>query len=315
MQRELIVIAGPNAGRSFPLEDGQRMVIGRGQASNTQINDPRMSRVHCPVRVDGPKTVLLDAGSSSGTFVAGEKIASRELEPGDVFQVGDTQIRYQLDRPQEAPTLTGDTAFGRPKPKPTVMPLKDLVGQTLHNYRLDKIISSSNSGMVFRAYDTERKRVAAVKVLTPDPGHSEEQRERFVRAMKTMLPIRHPNIVRLYNAGKKGPYCWAAMEFIDSESLTAVIGRIGVEGMLDWREVWTVALHIGRALAEAYERKIIHRNVPPHQHSPAAHGQGMPAGRLDAGQGAGRHALQTSNATRTDNRRRSLHVARTDARQ
>jgi serine/threonine-protein kinase len=33
--------------------------------------------------------------------------------------------------------------------------------------------------------------------------------------------------------------------------------------MLDWREVWTVAVHIGRALAEAYERKIIHRSVTP----------------------------------------------------
>ena len=263
MQRELIVIAGPDTGRSFPLENGQSLVIGRGQASNTQINDPRLSRVHCQVHVDGPKMLLLDAGSSSGTFVAGQKIASRELKPGDVFHVGDTQIRYQLDRPQEATTLTGDTAFGRPKPKPKVLPLKELVGQTLHDYRLNKIISSSNSGMVFRAHDTERKRVAVVKVLTPDRGHSEEQKERFVRAMKTMLPIRHPNIVRLYNAGKKGPYCWAAMEFIDGESITAVISRIGVEGMLDWREVWTVALHIGRALAEAYERKIIHRSVTP----------------------------------------------------
>lgn len=263
MQRELTVIAGPDAGRSFPLQDGGRLVIGRGQASNTQINDPRMSRVHCQVQVDGPKTLLLDAGSSSGTFVAKEKIASRELKPGDVFQVGDTQIRYQLDRPLEATTLTGDTAFGRPKPKPAVLPLKELVGQTLHNYRLDAILSSSTSGMVFKAHDTERDRAAAVKVLTPDIAHSDEQRERFVRAMKTMMPIRQANIVRLYNAGKKGPYCWAAMEFIDGESLTAVIDRIGIEGMLDWKEVWTVAVHIGRALSEAHERKIIHRSVTP----------------------------------------------------
>ena len=263
MQRELIVIAGPDAGRSFSLENGQHLVIGRGQASNTQINDPRMSRVHCQVQIDGPKTLLLDAGSSSGTFVAGEKIASRELKPGDVFQVGETQVRYQLDRPQEATTLTGDTAFGRPKPKPTILPLKELVGQTLHNYRLDAILSSSTSGMVFKAHDTERDRVAAVKVLTPDIAHSDEQRERFVRAMKTMMPIRQTNIVRLYNAGKKGPYCWAAMEFIDGESLTAVIDRIGIEGMLDWKEVWTVAVHIGRALSEAHERKIIHRSVTP----------------------------------------------------
>ncbi|MBC8872546.1 MAG: hypothetical protein H8E44_24190 [Planctomycetes bacterium] len=57
MQRELIVIAGPDAGRSFPLENGQRLVIGRGQASNTQINDPRMSRVDCQVEIDGDSSL------------------------------------------------------------------------------------------------------------------------------------------------------------------------------------------------------------------------------------------------------------------
>ena len=263
MKGQLIVIAGPDSGRSFPLEDGQTLVIGRGQASDTQIQDPRMSRVHCRIQVDGGKLLLIDGGSGAGTLVDGEPTTHCELNPGATFQVGDTQIRYQLDSHHEASTLAGDHAFGRPKPKPTILPLKDLVGQTLHAYRLDKIISSSNSGMVFLSYDTEKDCEVAVKVLTPDPSHSEEQKEQFVRVMKTMLPIRHSNIVRLYNAGKKGPYCWAAMEFIEGESITDMIHRIGVEGMLDWRKVWTVAVHIGRALAEAYERKIIHRSVTP----------------------------------------------------
>jgi serine/threonine protein kinase len=128
---------------------------------------------------------------------------------------------------------------------------------------LDEIITAGRSGMVFKAWDTEGNRPAAVKVLTPNVADSEEQKERFVRAMKTMMPIRHPNIVQLYNAGKKGPYCWAAMEYVEGESLASVIDQIGVQGMLDWRDVWRVAVHIGRALREGYERKIIHRNVTP----------------------------------------------------
>lgn len=263
MQRELIVVAGPDVGRSFPLEDGQRLAIGRGSASDTQLSDPRISRIHCQVSVDGSKTLLLDSGSSSGSYVAGERISQYELKPGDVFLIGDSQIRYQLDRPHDASTIVGDTAFGRPKPKPEIPPLQELVGEELHTYRLDAIVSSSATGMVFKAHDSENDRVAAVKVLAPDIAHSDEHKERFVRAMKTMLPIQHSNLVRLYSAGKTGPYCWAAMEFIDGESLTDVIDRIGIEGMLDWREVWRIATHIGRALAEAYEHKIIHRNVTP----------------------------------------------------
>lgn len=159
--------------------------------------------------------------------------------------------------------MAGLQAFGRPKPPPPITPLDDLVGHSLAHYRLDAIIARGASGVVFKATDTERDRTAAIKVLAPDPAHSEEQKDRFVRAMQTMLPVRHPNLVQLYNAGKTGPYCWAAMEYVDGESMTEVIARIGVEGMLDWREAHRVAVHIGRALEEAYQRKIIHRNVTP----------------------------------------------------
>ena len=119
--------------------------------------------------------------------------------------------------------------------------LKDLVGHSLAQYRLDKIIAAGNSGFLYKATDTEKNRIAAVKVLSPDRTSTDEERERFVRAMKTMLPIKHPNIVPLWNAGKNGPFCWAAMEYIECESMTEVIHRIGIEGMLDWRDVWRVA--------------------------------------------------------------------------
>jgi serine/threonine-protein kinase len=53
------------------------------------------------------------------------------------------------------------------------------------------------------------------------------------------------------------------MEYVDGESLARVIERIGVAGMLDWRDAFRVAVQIGRALDTAYQHKIIHRNVTP----------------------------------------------------
>lgn len=263
MQRQLIVISGPDKGRTFPLADGQTLTIGRGQASNTQINDPRMSRIHCRITIDGGKALLADAGSTGGTRVGQTQVTDHQLKPGDTFRVGDTEIRYTLSGTQDQATLGGDTAFGRPKPKPKGKQLQDLVGETFADYRLDSIITMGNSGMVFKGTDTKRDRPVAIKVLAPDLTNSEEQKERFVRAMKTMLPIKHPNIVPLYNAGKKGPFCWAAMEFIEGESIASVIDRIGIEGMLDWRAAWRVAVHVARALSEAADNSIIHRNVTP----------------------------------------------------
>lgn len=259
---QLVVINGADKGRTFALEDGQTLKVGRGQASDTQINDPRMSRVHCHVQVDGGQVLLIDAGSSSGTHVRGQKVEKHALQPGDTFRIGDTEVRFQLES-GDAATMVGKPLQGVPAAAPSAKPLNELVGETLHGFRLDEIISAGSSGMVFKATDTEKGRLAAVKVLTPDLANNDEQKERFVRAMKTMLPIRHPNIVRIYNAGKKGPYCWAAMEWVEGEDLMRVIERIGVSGMLDWRDVWRVGVHIGRALEEAHRQKIIHRNVTP----------------------------------------------------
>ncbi|MFP6573681.1 MAG: FHA domain-containing serine/threonine-protein kinase [Pirellulaceae bacterium] len=259
----LVIVGGPDRGRNFEITEGQTLVIGRSQTSDTQINDPRVSRVHCRVVIDGGTVTLLDNDSAGGTFCGGTQISRQELKTGDTFAVGDTTIRYQLDSdvPDEqatvAPVAQADAV---PQKTPQLM---DMVGQTLAHYRLDKIIAKGNTGMIFKAQDLENDRVAAVKVLTPDPNHSDEQRDRFVRAMKTMLPIKHDHLITLYHAGKTGPFCWAAMQYVDGESLTELISRMGIEGMLDWRETWRIGVQIGRALDAAYEQKIIHRNVTP----------------------------------------------------
>jgi serine/threonine-protein kinase len=102
-----------------------------------------------------------------------------------------------------------------------------------------------------------------LKVLLPEFSKDEEEMQRFIRAMKTMLPLRHPNLITLLAAGKTGPYCWVSMEYADGESLTQVIERIGVAGMLDWREAFRVAVQIARLLDYAQEHQIIHRNISP----------------------------------------------------
>jgi pSer/pThr/pTyr-binding forkhead associated (FHA) protein len=262
MKYQIDVITGPEAGRSLAIADGQTLVVGRGQASDLQLNDPRISRAHCTLQVDTGKLIVRDNGSSSGTFVGQLRVTEHMLRPGDSVKIGDTELRCRLSAGEDAATL-GPEANLANSPQTQASPLHKLLGHTLGRFQLDKIISAGNSGMVFQATDTESKQRVAVKVLTPDLAHSDEQKERFVRAMKTMLPIRHPNIVSLLSAGKNGPYCWAAMEFIEGENLAQVISRIGVEGMLDWREAWRVAIHIGRALQEAESQKIIHRNVTP----------------------------------------------------
>lgn len=257
MKLRLSVIAGPDAGRSFTLDPGQTLVVGRGEQSEARLGDPSVSRVHFEIGNNGESILVADRGSSSGTFVEGTKIEKSEIAIGGVIQAGDTRLRIEQDG------ATEQTMAPAAKKTDESKPLPQLLGTKLGPYQLDEIIGKGSSGMVFKATDAEKGRVAAVKVLTPQFTADDDQRMRFVRAMKTMLPIKDDRIINLYNAGKNGPYCWAAMEYIEGENLSELIERTGIEGMLDWKKVWRVAVDIARALQAGYEHKIIHRNVTP----------------------------------------------------
>ena len=258
MSHRLIIVEGPDKGRIFEVSNNQKIVIGRGDASDTKINDDTMSRVHCEFSLDNGHGTVTDKGSAGGTFVDGAKVESESVPVslGQLIQVGSCAIRFEIRSSNTTQMHMGSEEFD-------VKPLRDLVKTELGPYKLDKIIGAGATGMLFKGTHSESGVVAAIKVLSPEYTSDDDQRQRFVRAMKTMLPLESPYIIKLLNAGKNGPYCWAAMDLIEGESLTQKIDRIGIEGMLDWKKVWRVAAHIARALHAGYENKVIHRNVTP----------------------------------------------------
>src|SRR5262249_21679467 len=149
-------------------------------------------------------------------------------KPGDVVRVGDTQLRLHLgDFPLDV-ALGAVSGPAAPAAPPPVDKLTALSGQKLSHYDIGPVIGQGHSSVVFHANDTEDNRSVALKVLLPEFSKNEEEVQRFVRAMKTMMPLRHPNLVTLYGAGKTGPYCWVAMEYVAGENLTQVIARLGV---------------------------------------------------------------------------------------
>jgi serine/threonine protein kinase len=262
MTAHLVVVAGPDKGRSFTLTPGETVQVGRSQASTTRLTDPSVSRVHCELEWDGHRAVLINV-STAGTLVNGKPAAQQELKPGDVIRVGSSELRFHLGDIADASTVTpGQRGPGAPAGASGDL-LGGLVGQTLSHYSVETLLARGASGAVFRAKDNEDGKTVALKVLQPEFAKNEEEMQRFIRAMKTVLPLRHPNLITLYAAGKTGAFCWVAMEFVEGESMTQVIQRIGVAGMLDWRYGYRVAVHIGRALEHAHGQHIIHRNVTP----------------------------------------------------
>jgi serine/threonine protein kinase len=253
MSTQLIVTSGPDKGRVFPINPEQTIQIGRSQATATQLTDASVSRVHCELECQGDKVTLINI-STNGTLVNGQPIAQHELRLGDVIRVGGTELRYQVT-PEDATTVVPARARAEG--------LGSLVGQTLSHYLIEGEVARGANGIIFKARDTQKDEVVAFKVLRPEFTANEEEVQRFIRAMKTVMPLRHPNLIALHGAGRTGTYCWIAMDFVEGESMTQVIQRIGVAGMLDWRYGYRVAVHIARALEYAHGQGIVHRNVTP----------------------------------------------------
>lgn len=263
MSQKLIIIEGPDAGKSFPLKEGQTLLIGRGQSSHTRLSDPRLSRVHCRLVTSTTGTVLFDENSTGGTYVGGRQITSRRLQAGDTIRVGDSKIRF-IDEAADSETSLAKGLKNPPPPKNGSPPdAKDLLGKSVGPFRLERIMHSGASGLLFRAVDEKAQRPAVVKVMLPSITADDEHRSRFVHAVHTMVTVRHPNLVEVYGAGKHGPFCWCAMELVDGISVLKMIELIGGKGGRDWREVYRVAVHVTRALECAHHHRVIHGNVTP----------------------------------------------------
>jgi serine/threonine protein kinase len=273
MPKRLLVLAGPDEGRAFTIPGSDTLLVGRSRAADACLIDPHVSRVHCQVQVEGDAVVLSDFDSPGGTWVNGQRIAKQPLKAGDLLRIGNTRLQF-LDDEAEAPWLSEATAASRqtstarPAAKATkiakTLPWPHgLIGEKLGNYKIGAVLAKSHTGFVFHARDVRKDLPVALKVLHPSYSQDEKAVQRFVRAMKTVMPLRHPNLVTVYAAGKSGLYCWIAMEYVPGESLAAVIGRIDRPGRLDWRQVLPFAIYVLRGLAYAHDKGVVHRNITP----------------------------------------------------
>ncbi len=90
----LSVISGPMKGQLFRLST-PRVVVGRSGADVT-IADPEISRQHCAIEVRGPKALLVDLGTTNGTYVDGQRIQSHELNHLMEFHIGQTTVMFTV---------------------------------------------------------------------------------------------------------------------------------------------------------------------------------------------------------------------------
>jgi len=278
----LAIIKGGKQG-TYPLPVGKAVLLGRGSSCDIQIDDPAVSRVHCQLEYDGDTVKLVDTNSSWGTLVNGKKMTECDLQAGDKITIGETVL---LIEDEDADTLrtmppkrefAGAAAeeFAKPAaraqaatPEKSSAPAGQFIpadwpGQTIMHFEVQEQLAVSRTGVLFLAWDTKKNRNVALKLFRPEYLQKESDRQRFIRAVKTMLSLRHPHLVTIYAAGIQKRLCFIVSEYIEAASAAQMIERIGVSGMLDWQNVLRIGHQIGQALEFAAEHKIVHRNITP----------------------------------------------------
>ena len=81
---------------------GDIVRIGRAQENDVVIDDGRVSRRHLELRwrTDIERYVVVDIGSSGGTWLNGYSIRQCSLEYGDVISLGGFDVRVECPPPE-----------------------------------------------------------------------------------------------------------------------------------------------------------------------------------------------------------------------
>jgi len=98
--------------------------IGRAADNQIVINDPQASSHHAQVYPDGQGYLLVDVGSTNGTFINEQRLipnSPRMLNAGDMVRIGNTNFSYEvIGAPQIGPTVVANPGYASPAYEPTI---------------------------------------------------------------------------------------------------------------------------------------------------------------------------------------------------
>ena len=89
------VIEGPDAGSQLHIDDDQPspLLVGQSPACALRLRDPRVSRRHLALELDGDRLRVTDLGSTNGTYCSQLAIRDAYLRGGESLQIGQTRLR------------------------------------------------------------------------------------------------------------------------------------------------------------------------------------------------------------------------------
>ncbi len=107
--RPRLLVSGPDQGgeqRTYELVTPVTL-LGRGTDCDLRLVDPGVSRHHAELRVENDQVVLVDRGSTNGTFVNGQPVRRVVLTDGTHVTLGRTTLVFRQDGHSSDRTVGG----------------------------------------------------------------------------------------------------------------------------------------------------------------------------------------------------------------
>jgi hypothetical protein len=132
-------------------------------------------------------------------------------------------------------------------------------GSTVGKYRIKQLLGSGGMASVYVATHQTTEMDVALKVMSEELRADEHASRRFLEEARAVSRVRHPGIVRVFDADRDATGLWMAMELLEGESLGARLqsAPLTVEELANWFE------QLLDILAHVHEAGIVHRDLKP----------------------------------------------------
>lgn len=142
-----------------------------------------------------------------------------------------------------------------------------LIGKRLGDYMIEGVLGTGGMARVYRGYDDNLDRYAAIKVIEPQliaSAEEDEYRERFLREARAIARLNHPYIVSIYQFNQVGTLYYIAMEYVEGRNLRDILkGYLRQGRLIPTDELLMILRDIADALDYAHKQGIIHRDIKP----------------------------------------------------